>query len=76
MILEFDLFFSQLRPAKYFNQYIWNLAIDFFLGNQCSKAVAIFENDERFKAVERDRDRKDMFDSFLEELVNKVYYTI
>ncbi|KAK2458461.1 pre-mRNA-processing protein 40A [Trifolium repens] len=36
-----------------------------------SKAVAIFENDERFKAVERDRDRKDMFDSFLEELVNK-----
>jgi hypothetical protein len=30
MILEFDLFFSQLRLAKYFNQYIWNLAIDFF----------------------------------------------
>jgi hypothetical protein len=46
----------------------------FLLGNQCSKAVAIFENDERFKAVERDRDRKDMFDSFLEELVNKVHY--
>ncbi|CAJ2630400.1 pre-mRNA-processing protein 40A-like isoform X2 [Trifolium pratense] len=36
-----------------------------------SKAVDIFENDERFKAVERDRDRKDMFDSFLEELKNK-----
>ncbi|KAJ1397275.1 FF domain [Sesbania bispinosa] len=36
-----------------------------------SKAVAIFENDERFKAVERDRDRRDMFDSFLEELINK-----
>jgi len=37
-----------------------------------SKAVSIFENDERFKAVERDRDRRDMFDSFLEELLNKV----
>ncbi|WVY96737.1 hypothetical protein V8G54_028888 [Vigna mungo] len=37
----------------------------------CSKAVSIFENDERFKAVERDRDRRDMFESFLEELVNK-----
>ncbi|KAG2401372.1 Pre-mRNA-processing protein [Vigna angularis] len=36
-----------------------------------SKAVSIFENDERFKAVERDRDRRDMFESFLEELVNK-----
>ncbi|KAK7390989.1 hypothetical protein VNO78_19255 [Psophocarpus tetragonolobus] len=36
-----------------------------------SKAVSIFENDERFKAVERDRDRRDMFETFLEELVNK-----
>ncbi|KAK7269940.1 hypothetical protein RIF29_22760 [Crotalaria pallida] len=36
-----------------------------------SKAVSMFENDERFKAVERDRDRRDIFDSFLEELVNK-----
>ncbi|KAJ7967603.1 pre-mRNA-processing protein 40A-like [Quillaja saponaria] len=36
-----------------------------------SKAVSIFENDERFKAVERDRDRRDLFDNFLEELINK-----
>ncbi|XP_020207674.1 pre-mRNA-processing protein 40A [Cajanus cajan] len=36
-----------------------------------SKAASIFENDERFKAVERDRDRRDMFESFLEELLNK-----
>ncbi|RDX79377.1 Pre-mRNA-processing protein 40B, partial [Mucuna pruriens] len=36
-----------------------------------SKAVSIFENDERFKAVDRDRDRRDMFESFLEELSNK-----
>ena len=34
--------------------------------------MSIFENDERFKAVERDRDRRDMFESFLEELLNKV----
>ncbi|KAI4295461.1 hypothetical protein L6164_035507 [Bauhinia variegata] len=36
-----------------------------------SKAVSIFENDERFKAVERDRDRRDLFDNFIEELTNK-----
>ncbi|XP_058769597.1 pre-mRNA-processing protein 40A-like isoform X2 [Vicia villosa] len=36
-----------------------------------SKAVVIFENDERFKAVERERDREDMFESFLEKLSNK-----
>ncbi|KAI4298591.1 hypothetical protein L6164_032131 [Bauhinia variegata] len=36
-----------------------------------SKAVSIFENDEHFKAVERDRDRRDLFDSFIEELINK-----
>ncbi|KAM4088621.1 hypothetical protein ACJW30_07G085100 [Castanea mollissima] len=33
-----------------------------------SKVVSMFENDERFKAVERDRDRKDLFESYLEEL--------
>ena len=37
-----------------------------------SKAESIFENDERFQAVERDRDRRDLFESFLEELKNKV----
>lgn len=36
-----------------------------------SKAVNMFENDERFKAVERDRDRRDLFDNYLEELKNK-----
>ena len=43
-----------------------------FFWTSLSKAVSIFENDERFKAVERDRDRRDMFESFLEELLNKV----
>uniref|UniRef100_A0A2N9J0Z7 Reverse transcriptase domain-containing protein n=1 Tax=Fagus sylvatica TaxID=28930 RepID=A0A2N9J0Z7_FAGSY len=37
-----------------------------------SKAVNMFENDERFKAVERDRDRRDLFDNYLEELKNKL----
>lgn len=41
-----------------------------------SKAESIFENDERFQAVERDRDRRDLFESFLEELKNKVYICI
>ncbi|KAK4284452.1 hypothetical protein QN277_001284 [Acacia crassicarpa] len=36
-----------------------------------SKAAPLFENDVRFKAVERDRDRRDLFDSFMEELQNK-----
>ncbi|XP_057991376.1 pre-mRNA-processing protein 40A-like isoform X2 [Hevea brasiliensis] len=33
-----------------------------------SKAVTMFENDERFKAVERERDRRDLFDAHLQEL--------
>lgn len=37
-----------------------------------SKAESIFENDERFLAIERDRDRRDLFDGYLEELKNKV----
>ncbi|KAI9114109.1 hypothetical protein K1719_014759 [Acacia pycnantha] len=36
-----------------------------------SKAAPLFENDVRFKAVERDKDRRDLFDSFMEELQNK-----
>ncbi|XP_019428118.1 PREDICTED: pre-mRNA-processing protein 40A-like isoform X1 [Lupinus angustifolius] len=36
-----------------------------------SKAVPIFENDERFKALERDRDRRDVYDSFMEDFVIK-----
>ncbi|KAB1203954.1 Pre-mRNA-processing protein 40A [Morella rubra] len=33
-----------------------------------SKAVSMFENDERFKAVERTRDREDLFESYKVEL--------
>jgi hypothetical protein len=37
-----------------------------------SKAVSMFENDERFKAVERTRDREDLFESYMVELERKV----
>ncbi|KAJ8762609.1 hypothetical protein K2173_008048 [Erythroxylum novogranatense] len=36
-----------------------------------SKAVSLFENDERFKAVEKARDREDLFDSYVVELERK-----
>ncbi|KAJ4701578.1 pre-mRNA-processing protein 40A [Melia azedarach] len=36
-----------------------------------SKAVSMFENDERFKAVERARDREDLFDNYMVELERK-----
>lgn len=32
----------------------------------------MFENDERFKAVERDRERRDLFDNYLGELKERV----
>jgi hypothetical protein len=39
-----------------------------------SKAVTLFENDERFKAVERERDRKDLIETYLQELEEKVNF--
>lgn len=36
-----------------------------------SKVVTLFEEDERFKAIERDKDRKDIFESFIVELEKK-----
>ncbi|KAL5705076.1 hypothetical protein ACHQM5_023422 [Ranunculus cassubicifolius] len=36
-----------------------------------SKAITIFEDDERFKAVERVKDREDMFEDFISELKKK-----
>jgi len=63
-------FFETLHPVDILYDNII-LCYQFFW-TSLSKAASIFENDERFKAVERDRDRRDMFESFLEELVNKV----
>ncbi|KAG2250221.1 hypothetical protein Bca4012_097602 [Brassica carinata] len=36
-----------------------------------SKALSLFENDERFKAVDRPRDREDLFDNYIVELERK-----
>ncbi|WOK94974.1 pre-mRNA-processing protein 40A-like isoform X1 [Canna indica] len=36
-----------------------------------SKAITMFENDERFSAVERPREREDLFESYLVELQKK-----
>ncbi|KAF4358419.1 hypothetical protein F8388_018283 [Cannabis sativa] len=36
-----------------------------------SKLESLFENDERFKAVERDRDRRELLESHIEELLKK-----
>ncbi|PHT69351.1 hypothetical protein T459_28838 [Capsicum annuum] len=37
------------------------------------KAISIFEHDERFKAVERAKDREDLFEDYVEELEKKEY---
>ncbi|CAN1284893.1 RAP domain-containing protein, chloroplastic [Linum perenne] len=44
---------------------------DITSASRWSKVTPLFENDERFKAVERERDRKDMFDTYLQELTDK-----
>ncbi|XWS54657.1 hypothetical protein CRYUN_Cryun10bG0107300 [Craigia yunnanensis] len=36
-----------------------------------SKAVTMFEDDERYKAVEREKDRKDLFENYIDELRQK-----
>ena len=41
-----------------------------------SKVATLFENDERFKAVERERDRRDLIETYLQELEEKVYFQI
>lgn len=39
-----------------------------------SKAIDMFQDDDRFKAVERARDREDLFDNFMVELQKKVKF--
>jgi pre-mRNA-processing factor 40 len=41
-----------------------------------SKAISLFENDERYKALERARDREDLFDSYIVDLERKVNISI
>lgn len=34
--------------------------------------ISIFENDERYKAVDRSKDREDLFEDYIKELERKV----
>lgn len=47
------------------------LLISFFVGYR-RKVEAIFENDERFNAIERERDREDLFDTYIGDIRKKV----
>lgn len=40
---------------------------------ETSKAITLFEDDERFKAVERPADREDLYKIYLVDLHKKVY---
>ena len=51
-----------------------NLCYLIKLGQSLSKATKMFEDDERFEAVERARDREDLFENYLLELEKKVNY--
>lgn len=80
LIHEMEVMSSTFYVSFPFSRLLCGRGVVCFLGDLCflmkillnSKAESIFENDERFQAVERDRDRRDIFDSFLEELKNKV----
>lgn len=53
--------------------FLINLILVVFYGHFFySKAITIFEEDERFKAVERAKDRENLYEDYLVELGNKV----
>ncbi|XP_062176471.1 pre-mRNA-processing protein 40A-like isoform X2 [Alnus glutinosa] len=62
---------SKLKNAREEFKQMLEECTDLTSSTRWSKAVSVFENDERFKAVERDRDRRELFDNYLVELKNK-----
>ena len=68
LVIIFCYHYLSYYFVKSFQPYIFSFSI--FLWD--SKAVSMFENDERFKAVERSRDREDLFESYIVELERKV----
>lgn len=61
------VFFSYgIQPGNMLSLFMFNVLF------AISKAVTMFENDERFKAVERARDREDLFENYIVELERKV----
>ncbi|XP_057466091.1 pre-mRNA-processing protein 40A-like isoform X3 [Actinidia eriantha] len=70
---------EELTPSTRWRSYLLlcDVGVGFYFSNYdylCSmscKAIAIFEDDERFKAVERAKDREDLFEDYIEELEKK-----
>ncbi|PHT33247.1 Pre-mRNA-processing protein 40A [Capsicum baccatum] len=60
-MLEVTDFYSQVRY----------LCKELSPSSRWSKAISIFEHDECFKAVERAKDREDLFEDYVEELEKK-----
>ncbi|KAJ4848786.1 hypothetical protein Tsubulata_025770 [Turnera subulata] len=46
-------------------------ALNYYFNGLISKAISLFEDDERYKAVEKARDREDLFESYVVELERK-----
>ncbi|KAL5855269.1 hypothetical protein ACOSQ4_005071 [Xanthoceras sorbifolium] len=62
---------SKLKKAREDYKKMLEESTELTSSTRWSKAVTMFENDDRFKAVERERDRRDLFDNHLEELRQK-----
>ncbi|KAJ0078058.1 hypothetical protein Patl1_37327 [Pistacia atlantica] len=62
---------SKLKKAREDYKMMLEESLELTSSTRWSKAATMFENDERFKALERERDRRDLFDNHLEELKQK-----
>ncbi|KAH9655524.1 pre-mRNA-processing protein 40A [Citrus sinensis] len=61
----------KLKKAREDYKKMLEESVELTSSTRWSKAVTMFENDERFKALDRERDRRDLFDDHLEELRQK-----
>ncbi|KAL9417657.1 hypothetical protein AB3S75_040611 [Citrus x aurantiifolia] len=61
----------KLKKAREDYKKMMEESVELTSSTRWSKAVTMFENDERFKALDRERDRRDLFDDHLEELRQK-----
>ncbi|KAH9695056.1 pre-mRNA-processing protein 40A [Citrus sinensis] len=62
----------KLKKAREDYKKMLEESVELTSSTRWSKAVTMFENDERFKALDRERDRRDLFDDHLEELRQKL----
>lgn len=61
---------KQKRAREYFKKMLEE-SNELTASTRWSKAIAIFEDDDRFKAVERSKEREDLFEDYLVELEKK-----